>query len=165
MAHLETFSTVGLDARRKIEFWNDAACASFTPITSEPFDPRSFTGHLARTQMGDLSVAEVYSDGQVVRHTRSHVARSQLSLFFVHLQLEGESVSRQDGREAHLRPGDFTLCDTNRPYEIHFDAPNRMFVLGIPDALIRRHIAFPENVVAIRMPGAEGLSGLASEFL
>jgi AraC-like DNA-binding protein len=86
-------------------------------------------------------------------------------MFFIHMQLEGESINRQDGREAHLSSGDFTLCDTNRPYEIEFNAPNRMLVLGIPDALIRRHIACPESVVAIPMSGTNGLSALMSEFL
>src|SRR5215470_8740401 len=165
MAHLETFSTVGLPPRRKLEFWNEFVCASFTPNTSEPVDVRTFIGHIDRTTVGDLSVAEVYSDAQAVLHTRSHVARARRSMFFVHMQLEGESLNRQDGREARLAPGDFTLCDTTRPYEIHFDAPNRMFVLGIPDALIRRHLASPESVVAIPMSGSEGLSGLLSNFL
>jgi AraC-like DNA-binding protein len=30
MAHLETFSTAGMDPRRKFEYWNETACASFT---------------------------------------------------------------------------------------------------------------------------------------
>jgi len=165
VAHLETFSTAGLDPRRKLEFWNDAACASFTPLTSDPVDPRTFMGELTRTHVGDLSTAVVYSDAQRVRHSHSHVARSRLSMFFVHLQLEGQSINRQDGREAYLGPGDFTLCDTNRPYEMDFDGPNRMFVLGIPDTVLRRHIACPESVVAIPMTGASGLSGLFSDFL
>ena len=131
MAHLETFSTAGMDPRRKMEYWNDMACASFTPLVSDPLDLRTFSGRLSRTRVGELSVAEVFSDAQIVRHSRSHVARSRLSMFFMHMQLEGESMSRQDGREARLAPGDFTLCDTNRPYEIHFNAPNRMFVLGL----------------------------------
>ena len=165
MAHLETFSTIGLHPRRKLEYWNDTASASFTPMVTDPVDPRAFTGLLTRSRVGDLTVAEVYSDAQIVRHAHTHVARSRLPVFFIHMQLEGESVSRQDGREAHLRPGDFTLCDTARPYEIHFDSPNRMFVLGIPDTLLRRHLACPESVVAIPMPGADGMSGLLSGFL
>jgi AraC family transcriptional activator of tynA and feaB len=165
MGQLETFSTAGLDPRRKIEYWNDMACASFTPLVSDPVDLRTFTGRLARTRVGELSAAEVFSDAQIVRHSRMHVARSRLSMFFIHLQLEGQSVSRQDGREARLTPGDFTICDTNRPYEIQFAAPNRMFVLGLPDGLIRRHIACPESVVAIPMAGDRGLSGLLSNFL
>ena len=49
MAHLETFSTIGLDPRRKIEYWNEQVCASFTPNSSEPADLRAFNGHIART--------------------------------------------------------------------------------------------------------------------
>ena len=165
MAHLETFSTIGLDPRRKIEYWNDSVCASFTPNSSEPVDLRAFNGSIERTSVGDLTAAEVYSDAQAVLHTRSHVARSKRAMFFIHMQLEGESLNRQDGREARLLPGDFTLCDTTRPYEIHFDTPNRMFVLGIPEALMRRHLACPESVVAIPMSGADGMSGLFSSFL
>lgn len=165
MAHLETFSTIGLEPRRKIEFWNDTVCATFTPNVSEPVDLRAFTGIIARTKVGELSAAEVYSDAQLVLHTRSHVVRSRRAVFFIHMQLEGESVNRQDGREARLVPGDFTLCDTTRPYEIRFAAPNRMFVLGIPDTLMRRHLACPESVVAIPMSGSGGMSGLLSSFL
>src|SRR5262245_41127765 len=165
MAHLETFSTVGLEPRRKIEWWNEQVCASFTPNLSEPVDVRTFMGHIDRTTVCDLSVAEVYSDAKAVLHSRSHVARARRSMFFIHMQLEGESVNRQDGREARLGPGDFTLCDTTRPYEIHFDSPNRMFVLGIPEAVMRRNVACPESIVAVAMPGASGMSGLLSSFL
>jgi AraC-like DNA-binding protein len=165
MAHLETFSTFGLEPRRKIEYWNDSVCASFTPNSSEPADLRLFNGQIERTSVGDLTAAEVYSDAQAVQHTRSHVARSQRAMFFIHMQLAGESLNRQDGREARLGPGDFTLCDTTRPNEIHFDSPNRMFVLGIPETLMRRHLACPESVVAIPMSGANGMSGLFSSFL
>jgi AraC-like DNA-binding protein len=165
MIQLETFSTAGLEPRRKIEFWNDTAAASFTPLVSDPVDVRNFSGRLSRTRLGDMTVAEVYSDAQTVRHSRLHVARSRVAMFFVHMMLEGESVSRQDGREAQLGPGDFTLCDTTRAYEILFKNPNRMFVVGIPETLLRRHIASPESVVAVPMSGNSGLSGLVSHFL
>jgi len=165
MVQLETFTTAGLEPRRKLEFWNDTACASFTPLVSDPVDPRNFLGSLSRTRLGDLTFAEVYSDPQIVRRSRSHVARSRAAMFFVHLMLEGDSVSRQDGREAKLGPGDFTLCDTTRPYDILFENPNRMFVVGIPDNVLRRHLASPESVVALPMSGGTGLSGLLSHFL
>jgi AraC family transcriptional regulator, positive regulator of tynA and feaB len=165
MAQLETFSTAGLEPRRKIEYWNDAASVTFTPIVSDPLDLRSFSGWLTRTQFDDIRVAEVYSDPQTVIHSRSHVARSRAALFYLHMQLDGESINRQDGREAKLRAGDFTLCDSTRPYEIVFDRPNHMLVLGIPDTVMRRHLACPENVVAVPMSGASGLSGLLSNFL
>jgi len=166
MGQLESFSTAGLeDPRRKLSFWNDIACNSFTPIVSDPADIRTFAGSLVRGRIGDMTVAEVFSEAQLVRHSRLHVARTRAAMFFLHLQVDGRSLNRQDGREAALTAGDFTLCDSTRPYEMQFDGPNHMFVLGIPDAALRRHLASPECLVAIRMPGSSGLSGLLSDFL
>src|SRR3569833_713070 len=111
MTQLETFSTAGLEPRRKIEFWNDTACASFTPIVSDPVDPRNFKGKLTRTTLGDMRLGEVYSDAQLVRHLRAHVARTPSPMFFLQMHLEGESIIRQDKHKTNLGPGDFTLCD------------------------------------------------------
>lgn len=165
MTQLETFSTAGLAPHRKLMLWNEAACASFTPVVSDPEDIETFLGSLTQMKLGELSLAEVYSDAQVVRHLQAHVASSRTPMFFLQMQLEGQSINRQDGREAKLGVGDFTLCDTTRPYEMRFAGPNRMFVLGIPEALLRRHLACPESVVAIPMPGGSGLPGVVSAFL
>ena len=165
MAHIESFSTVGLDQRHKLTYWNDRACESFSPLVSDPVDIRTFNGSIERTSIGDMTLAEVYSEAQVVRHSRAHAARTRQSMFFLHLQMEGESINRQDGREALLRAGDFTFCDSMRHYEIVFPAANRMLVLGIPDARLRRHVACPESLVAIPMLASNGVGGLLSRFL
>lgn len=162
---LESFSTAGMDPRRKLAFWNDRASESFSPLTSEPDDIQMFNGSITRGSIGDMSLAEVYSDAQIVRHTRSHVAMTKNSMFFLHLQLEGESISRQDGRESLLHAGDFTLHDSTRRYEMVFTGANRMLVLGIPGSTLRRQIGCPECLAAIHMPGARGASGLLSQLL
>jgi len=162
MAQFETFSTAGVDPRRKIECWNDYASDSFTPLVSDPVDARTFNGHLVRTCVEDLQLAEVYSDPQLVRHLRTHVTRSRDAMFFLHMQLEGRSIVRQDGHEANLLPGDFAICDTTRPYDLQFDAPNRMFVLGIPGNVMYRYLGSPESIVSVHMPGNRGMSGLVS---
>ena len=134
-------------------------------MVSEPEDIREFNGSIARGTIGDMTLAEVYSDAQIVRHSRSHVARTKDAVFFLHLQLEGESVSRQDGRESLLRAGDFTLCDSTRRYEMVFTGANRMLVLGIPNAVLRRQVGCPESLAAIPMSGNRGASGLLSHLL
>ena len=165
MVQFETFTTVGLDPRRKIECWNDFASDSFTPLVSDPVDARTFNGEVVRTCVDDLQLAEVYSDPQFVRHSQAHATRSRDSIFFLHLQLEGECVTRQDGRQALLRPGDFAVCDTTRPYDLIFDKPNSMFVLGIPGVLMHRHLGSPEAIVSVCMRGDRGMSGLVSGLL
>jgi len=165
MTHIVSFSTAGLDSRHKLSCWNEQASESFSPLVSDPADIRTFNGSIARTVIGELTLADVYSEAQIVRHSRVHVARTRSPLFFLHLQLEGQSISRQDGREACLKAGDFTLCDSTRHYEIIFPGTNRMLVLGIPDAQLRRQIASPESLVAIPMQASAGVRGLFSRFL
>jgi len=165
MVLMQSFSTAGLDPRHKLAYWNERAGASFSPLVSDPADIRSFHGSIERTDIGGLSVAEAYSEAQTVRHSRAHVARTRGSLFFLLLQIAGESRNCQDGREAFLRPGDFTLCDSSRQYEIVFPGANRMLVLGIPDAQLRRQIACPESLVAVPVRAGSGVAGLMSRFL
>jgi len=165
MTQIVSFSTAGLDPRRKASYWNEHASESFSPLVSDPVDIGTFDGSIARTAIGDMMLADVYSEAQNVQHSRAHVARTRMPLFFLHLQLEGESISRQDGREAHLKPGDFTLCDSTRHYESIFPGRNRLLVLGIPEVQLRRQVANPECLVAIPIQGAAGVRGLFSRFL
>jgi len=165
MAQLETLSTHGLLPRRKIEFWNDIGSSTFSPLVSDPANASDFRGHLTRTTNSPVRIAEVYSDPQIVRHTRSQIGQTRGQIHFLHLQLEGESVNRQDQREARLMPGDITICDNSRPYDIIFEKPNRMLVFGFTDELMRRYIQYPQSISARHIPGQNGMGGLLSDFL
>jgi len=165
MAQLETLSTAGLLPKRKIEFWNDIASTTFSPLVSDPVNAADFRGHLTRVTGSPVRIAEVYSDPQIVRHTRAQVAHTRGKIHFLHLQLDGESVNRQDQREAHLMPGDITICDNSRPYDIIFEKPNRMLVFGFTDELMRRYIQYPQSISAMHVPGQHGMGGLLSDFL
>ncbi len=165
MPIIESFTTSGQDLRHKLAYWNERATESFSPLVSDPADVRNFTGSISRAIIGDMTLAEACSDAQVVHHSRAHVARTRSSVFFLQLQLEGECISKQDGREAHLKPGDFTLCHSARPYEVVFPTANRMLVLGVPEASLRRHVACPESLVAIPMQASCGVRALLSRFV
>jgi AraC-like DNA-binding protein len=165
MASFETFSTDGLEQHRKLDYWNEIAGETFAPTVSDPVDAATFSGSLTRTQVGGLRMAEVSSEPNVVRHTLAQVGDTRDALFFLLLQLEGTSINRQDDRDAKLSPGDFTICATARPYEMTLPVPNRRLVIGIPDGLMRRHLACPDDIVAVRMSGTRGMTGLLSNFI
>lgn len=165
MAQLEALSTAGLLPRQKIEFWNDIASSTFSPLVSDDADVSDLRDHLVRTTNSPVRIAEVWSEPQVVRHTRSQISRTRAKIHFLHLQLEGESINRQDQREATLKPGDITICDNSRPYEIRFEVPNRMLVFGFADELMRRYIQYPQSISALHVQGRHGVGGLLSDFL
>src|SRR3954469_7578616 len=157
MAMVEAFSTAAADPRRKPAWPGERGSETPSPFAADTPGIRLFNGSMVRASIGDLSLAEMHSDAQIVRRSREPGARTRSSPFFLHLQMEGESVHRQDGPEALLRAGDFTLCDSTRHYEIAFGGANRLLVLGVPDGILRRHIACPEGLVAIPMDAASGV--------
>ncbi len=165
MPRVETFSTSGLAPRQRVEFWNDLTCNTFTPIVGDPLDVRCFEPSLARAKVGDILLSEVHSSPSIVRHTVEHVSRTREAMFFLHAQINGRSANRQDGREACLAAGDFTLFDNTRPYQMEFDGPNTVIVVGIPDRLMRRHVPHPECIVALPMRRVDPLAGLLGDFL
>jgi AraC family transcriptional regulator, positive regulator of tynA and feaB len=115
--------------------------------------------------VGGLRIAEVISQPTVIQHTQADVARTQEAIYFFLLQIEGSSLNSQDNRVAKLAAGDFSLCTTIRPYEMNLPVPGRRIVVAIPDALLRRHLACPDNVVAVRMNGGRGMNFLLANFV
>ena len=156
MTYIESPAAAGADPCRRPAYYPVPAGVS----RSE----RACRGQTDRTELGDVTVAEIASEAQA-RQARTPGARMHPPRCFVHLMLEGEGIARQDGREALLRSGDFTLCDGTRHYEISCPQGGRMLVLGIPTAKLRRHIACPESLAAIAMRAANGVNGLMSGFL
>jgi AraC family transcriptional activator of tynA and feaB len=165
MAQVQVFSTVGVAPRRRVEYWNELTGDALTQLVADPLDRRTFCGRLALAEVGEIRVAEICSDPATVRHSQRHIARAPDAQFFLCLQLDGVSVNRQQGREAVLRYGDFTLFDSSRPYEVTFGERNRMVVLCMRQAQLHRRMANPEAVVALPMLGDTALPGLLSGFL
>ncbi len=165
MTQVETLSTADFFPEGRIECWNQFATSTSSPLISGPANLANFSVHLARAKNSLVQIAEVYSDPMVVRHTRPQVYQNKAKIHYLHLQLEGESINRQVQREAHLMPGDMTICDNSRPYEIIIEKPNRMLIFGFADKLIRRYIQYPQSISAMHIPGNTGMGGLLSDFL
>jgi AraC-like DNA-binding protein len=165
MSQRETLSTDTVLPRRRVEFWNDAACDSLTPQAAEPLSPRTFSGRLVRADIGDLRFVEFNSDAAVVRRSRAHIARSNEANYLIRFQLGSESVCSQGGEEVRLRPGDFSLCDSARPYQLAFNHPVSILTLRVTKSVLQRYVGCPENLVHVPVSGSSGPGSLASRVI
>jgi AraC family transcriptional regulator, positive regulator of tynA and feaB len=164
MIAFESYSAASVTLQHRVECW-DQVCGKYTPMETIPADVRNFAPSMIRGSLGSLRLTEVNLSPAVVRHSSAHVARMREACFYVHLQVEGSSVHRQDGREAQLHRGDFTVLNTARPYQMVFDTPNKALVLAIPDLLMRRQLACPESIVGLRMNHDDNLVRMFFEFV
>lgn len=165
MLELQQFSTEVQLPSRRIEYWNAVTGAALTTHTADPVDPKAFCGRMTSLDLGDIRMVELNASGSTVTHSRAHVGRSPQALYLVRLVLRGDIGLTQQGREVRLRAGDFALCDTSRPYQLFFREPSNVLIIRIPRDRIFQYIGRPEAMIAIRMEGSEGLSGLASRHL
>jgi AraC-like DNA-binding protein len=164
MPGLESFNTATLAVHTRLDFWNGLHGKAVVPTVTDVADIAAFAPSMSRTSLAGLWVGQMCSSPSVVHHTREHVSRTQEAMFFLKIQVEGSARFSQDGREANLRVGDFALLDSTRPYQMTFDAANKMLVFGIPDALLRRQLAHPERLVAARMGYNDNLNSILTDF-
>jgi AraC-like DNA-binding protein len=78
----------------------------------------------------------------------------------ISLQLGGETLLTQDGREAHLRPGQFALYDSERPYKLQMTAGTHLVCLQFPRAQIAGRVGNASTFVAQAVRGDVGIGGL-----
>jgi AraC-like DNA-binding protein len=93
-----------------------------------------------------------------VRRTPKLIRASDPEMFKIDVQARGRTVFAQNGREAVLRPGDFTLVDLSRPSYVRDvrDVPEIVAVQFPHAALPLRHDELT-RLTAVRMPGRDGL--------
>lgn len=122
------------DATLDFDRWRDAISEDFVPLDALPSadgtrGDRPFVGGLRSTRMGEVILSEVSGDSVEVARTGATIRRSDPGTIKVGLQVEGTGLVTQAGREATLRPGEFTVYDTTDTYRLRFDGHFRMFVV------------------------------------
>lgn len=165
MNQREVLSTDSVQPRRRVEYWNVAACESLTQQAAEPLNPHTFSGRLIRADVGDLRFVEFNSEAAVVRHSRAHIARSGGTDYLIRFQLGSESVCSQGGEDVRLRAGDFALCDTARPYQLAFDQRVSILTLRVAKKVLQRYVGSPDYLVNVPVAGSTGAGALASRVI
>jgi len=114
--------------------WHDATCQSFVPLEIRASKGAPFLNTAANEALGDLNVTELVTAAQQVCRTRALASRAERRIYKATLQLAGRSILSQEGRSAVLRPGEWGVYDTARPYEVAVEQGAHFLVLQIAPA-------------------------------
>ena len=136
-------------------------------MTCDPakdFEGRFF-GALKCQQIGAVGFSAVRGSPLDVYRGKRHIGQVSDAVYLVKIQVEGESLIQHCGREAHLRPGDFTLCLSSEPYELHFADNYSQVVLAVPEVLMEDCVSQPTQHIGVRMDSRVGANGLFTKFV
>src|SRR5215831_2795180 len=166
-----TFSTAAVDTRSQLDYWREVVCATFVCLGVERIGaerarrPAGFRGEVTAQDVGGVQVATVVSEPHAVFRSSAMIRRSPEDDVMVNLAVRGPACVAQGGREAILRPGDFTVHDSARPCRIACPEPFTLVVLKVPRDLFAAYCPLPPGATATAIPGDRGAGALFASVL
>ena len=160
------FSTSDAPAGERASYWHDALRGAFVQLdcTFCGADEQVF-GQIETARLATVELSRIAATAQNVRRTRRGIATASADRFFLNLQLEGQGVLLQDGRELEMKPGGLTLFDTMRPYELIFRERFEGFVVSVPGEWLRRRIRDRDMLTAREIASGTGAGRLLRTML
>lgn len=159
-------STADLSPAERTAYWIDAVCDAYVQLECDPGPGVArIDGEIVLEQLSSLALSRVTSTAQHVRRTPAKIAGASEDFFLVSIQTAGEGVVIQDGRRALLRPGDFALYDSTRPYELVFGGDFQQIVLMLPGPALRGQMHATEQLTASAVSGRRGAGHLLIEMI
>lgn len=149
-------TTNKLPPEQRLAYWIEMICDVYVQLECSEVDPISFHGEILSHSIANLHVSRVSSVGQRVIRSPQLVSQSVEDDIIISLQTSGNCLITQDSRYAFLKPGDFAIYDSTRPYNLSFSSDFNQFVLKVSGGLIRSMIRDIENLTARTVSGEAG---------
>lgn len=159
------FSTSTVHPRDRFDFWHSFACKSYVEHECQAPQPASFEGHVDIAPLAHTSLSTYSNAPARIWRTPRQVASARSDDLFLCLQISGTCQISQDGRDALLQPGDFSLADTAGGYTFLYPEPSSQLVLKIERAQLEARVGNLRSLIAVRVDGSAATGGLASDFI
>lgn len=148
------------------EYWRQVVCRTFVELDVVQGRTTGFRGSVRTCDFGELRATRITCDPMVATRTPAMIGRGSGNRFLVAVQLRGRTIGAQDGRTADLRPGDFALFDSNRPYSVDFQGSAfDHLVFHMPQECLTRAGIQGEHATAQRVAGDSARGRLVASFL
>jgi AraC-like DNA-binding protein len=151
---------------KQIEAFHHKVSERLFPVQLSTDDVATFRARLRSASLGVVQLNELWTSNPfVARRTSKHIARTDADYLKVSVQLSGVCVVSRGGQNITLRPGDFILYDTARPYQISGAASFHMQTLMFARDSLRLSASQLQWLTTRRISGREGLGSLVAQYL
>jgi AraC-like DNA-binding protein len=151
---------------KQFEAFHHKVSERLLPVQLSTDDVASFRAGLRSASLGLVELNELWASNPfVARRTSKHIAGTDAEYLKVSVQLSGVAVVSQGGQNITLRPGDFILYDTARPYQIAGAASLHMQTLMFARDSLRLSSSQLQRLTTRRISGREGLGSLVTQYV
>jgi AraC family transcriptional regulator, positive regulator of tynA and feaB len=136
--------TDGVEQRRALAYWVDAACDRFLELDVD-LPLRGQLRACDQLDFGPATLSFVGAASPQLRRTPARIAHTRHPTFFLVQFRVGHGTLRQRGSDLHLRTGECALIDGTQPYDLECPQATSAAILRMPGAWLRRWLPNPEN--------------------
>ncbi|MFJ9964852.1 AraC-like ligand-binding domain-containing protein [Streptomyces avermitilis] len=151
-------STLPLPAAERAEYWHEAVSNTFIPLDVSLHEREPSAASITSHCLGSLQISVVRAGPQSVVRSRRLIARDGEEWITLTMQHRGTAVLDQDGREVLLRPGEFALSDSGRPFRKKLPEDFCFTAFHLPRAALG---VLPQDLRALTATVFTGDSGCA----
>ncbi|MER6300513.1 helix-turn-helix domain-containing protein [Kitasatospora sp. NPDC001539] len=145
--------------------WRALVSGTFVPVDLIAHQDASPVGTITSRQLGRLRIAEVEAGPQTVSRSRRRISQGGAEFLTVTLQHHGTARLTQDGRQALVGPGGFTLADAGRPFLREHREHFRFTAFRLPKAALGVTDDELRTVTGTAFDGGSGTAGLVAGYL
>ena len=167
MSDKESYSTEAVPPQERINSWQKQAESVLFPleIDMEDQDEHEFVGTLVSQQVGAITIHEIRAPAHNVHHSKPVTLSGESAYIVVILQDLGEGYVSHGGNDVTLHPGDFTLIDATKAFDLKFPGPVKEFLVQVPWDAIRQDLISPDRIAGLAIQGNKGIGLIVSNFL
>ncbi|MEP6720305.1 MAG: helix-turn-helix domain-containing protein [Variovorax sp.] len=158
-------STVGVSPHQKFGFWQDVVCRTVVDLECRPAATKSFEATVSGTCLDTLSVAFIEATAHRVARLPGGISRANEDPLVFNFLLSGTALVEQDGRELVLKPGDGTVCESQRPYKLRFDDAFKIITIKLPREAVSHRAASIHRITARSLAEAGQLCPIVFAYL
>ena len=160
-----SYSTDQVAPAARRQFWQDAVSKTYFPLDLRFGAGNEFSGSLGAWSLGPVAVSRNVSDGLLYRRHQRHLVAEREESYLITVPELAEIRFEQDGRQVQCRPGSFLIERSHLPYEFSHRDPAALWVMKVPSAVLRAHIARPERLATLQFDASRSVGAMFVDML
>lgn len=162
---MRTWTTTDLPEADQFGYWREVICEAFTSLSPAADSRKAFESSVSQRDIAGVLISDTKSKAQSIERGAREISRNPTPRFFINLQVSGTCLMRQDTREVLVRPGEFYLVDTTRPYQQDY-SDWHVICVSIPRHLLEPLLISPARSTAVCLSISDGgLGTIAGSFI
>jgi AraC family transcriptional activator of tynA and feaB len=158
------WTTLDQPSYEQFSYWREVLCEAFVSLSPARKGSGGFKGNVTAHLLSDINVTTLVTEEHRVIRGLAEIQKSPLEYYFVNMQIKGDVLAKQRGRETLIRPNEFYIVDSTEPYDLDYRSDVEIFSFRIPKRQLQPLLGDAERT-AIRVSTETPLGMLAVNFL